>query len=280
MILRPFSFRATLRCVLGGALLSVGLLSAMAADFRAVRPVQRLEGWEARSQQIDRALARREALGEYRLLFVGDSLTDFWLRGNDPKGSGQRYGRSVWDESFNRPGTANYALNIGVAGDRTEHVLHRLEPKTQGGRGQLDALELAPEFIIVMIGINNTWAAEEPVNDSVFEGVRAVLAALQARKPRARIILQSLLPVAAADRNRDIVMPVNQRLQALVRSQAAGCMLFLDLYPAFVDEGGAQIGSYFIDGLHPDEAGYRVWRDRLLPFIEAARHAPAAAACR
>jgi lysophospholipase L1-like esterase len=34
---------------------------------------------------------------------------------------------------------------------------------------------------------------------------------------------------------------------------------------------GQQNGSLFVDGLHPSEAGYRVWRDRLLPALAAAR---------
>ena len=29
--------------------------------------------------------------------------------------------------------------------------------------------------------------------------------------------------------------------------------------------------SLFTDGLHPNEAGYRVWRDRLLPFLDEQR---------
>jgi hypothetical protein len=33
----------------------------------------------------------------------------------------------------------NLALNIGISGDRTEHLLLRILPKAQGGLGQLDA---------------------------------------------------------------------------------------------------------------------------------------------
>jgi lysophospholipase L1-like esterase len=34
---------------------------------------------------------------------------------------------------------------------------------------------------------------------------------------------------------------------------------------------GQQDPRLFVDGLHPSEAGYRVWRDRLLPALAAAR---------
>jgi len=46
---------------------------------------------------------------------------------------------------------------------------------------------------------------------------------------------------------------------------------WLDLYPAFVDASGHQIGTDFIEGLRPTAQGYRVWRDRLVPFLAADR---------
>jgi len=126
-----------------------------------------------------------------------------------------------------------------------------------------------------MLGINNTWAAEEPVVDSVFAGVQAVLEALHARKPKARIILQSLLPTMEPAKNAQVVRTVNQRLQALAASAAfAGFTTWLDLYPSFVNAAGEQIGEDFNDGLHPNAAGYHVWRDRLLPALRSARANP------
>jgi lysophospholipase L1-like esterase len=37
-----------------------------------------------------------------------------------------------------------------------------------------------------------------------------------------------------------------------------------------------QISKLFTDGLHPNEAGYIVWRDRLVPFLAQLRAADAA----
>jgi lysophospholipase L1-like esterase len=244
-----------------------------AADFASVKPSPRVEYWEKRQAQINDYVAKRSELPKVKLLFVGDSITDFWLLSDNPWVKGQKFGRSIWDASFNQPGSANFALNIGISGDRTEHVLYRLQAKAKGGMGQLDAPELNPEFIVLMIGVNNTWAAEEPVQDSVFEGARAVLASLQERKPKARIILQSLLPLPEPDKNRAIIQPVNQHLRALASSLTSQCVVYLDLYPSFVDASGTQISRLFNDGIHPNEDGYRVWRDQLIPFIDRARKA-------
>ena len=93
-------------------------------------------------------------------MFVGDSITDFWLPGDDPLVPGRMHGRCVWDESFGGAVLQNLALNIGIPGDRTEHLLFRILPRAQGGLDQLDAAELAPEFFVLMVGINNSYAPE------------------------------------------------------------------------------------------------------------------------
>jgi len=123
-----------------------------------------------------------------------------------------------------------------------------------------------------MVGINNSYAAEQPVADSVLAGVLAVMRSVHARKPRARLLLQSMLPTSEVARNEAVVKPVNARLAAVARGpEFADFTTWLDLYPSFVDAQGQQDPRLFLDGLHPSEAGYRVWRDRLVPALAAAR---------
>ena len=262
--------------VLAGALAvlaSQALHSAAAAsDFASTQPTARVEYWQQRQAAIDAQVSDTASLRAVKLVFVGDSITDFWLLGDDPWIPGRMHGRRVWDESFGGAVAQNLALNIGISGDRTEHLLFRILPKAQGGLGQLDAPELAPEFFVLMVGINNSYAPEMPVDDSVFEGVLAVMRSLHARKPGARIVLQSMLPTSEPSRDDTVVKPVNLRLAALARStEFASFTTWLDLYPAFVDAEGKQDPRLFVDGLHPSEAGYRVWRDRLVPALASAR---------
>lgn len=239
-----------------------------AQTFKAAQPIARMDYWQERQVTIARALADEAALPRYRLVFIGDSITDFWLLGDNPWMKGQRNGREIWDESFGGADPANTALNLGISGDRTEHILHRLLPKAAGGLGELEAAALDPEYVIVMAGINNSYGAEEPAADSIFAGVMAIVDAVHARKPRARIMLQSMLPSNEEPRNRDVVRPINRRLAgAAARAPYASYVRFLDLYPAFVDPQGAQLTRYFNDALHPNTAGYRVWRDRLVAAV-------------
>ena len=245
---------------------------SVAADFASTKPTARVEYWQQRQASIDAELANAARLPAVKLVFVGDSITDFWLLGDNPWIPGRWHGRRVWDAAFGGAVPANLALNIGISGDRTEHLLHRILPKAQGGLGHLDAEALAPEFFVLMIGINNSYAPEPPVADSVYAGVLAVMRTLHARKPGARLLLQSILPTSEPARDREVVLPVNARLAALAASpEFAPFTVWLDLYPAFLNAQGQQNGSLFVDGLHPSEAGYRVWRDRLLPALAAAR---------
>lgn len=262
--------------VLAGAFAVLASLTlhcaAAARDFASTQPTARVEYWQQRQAAIAAQVADSASLRAVKLVFVGDSITDFWLLGDDPWIPGRMHGRRIWDESFGGAVPQNLALNIGISGDRTEHLLFRILPKAQGGLGQLDAPELAPEFFVLMIGINNSYAPEMPVADSVFEGVLAVMRSLHARKPGARIILQSILPTSEPSRDDAVVRPVNLRLAALARStEFAAFTTWLDLYPAFVDAQGRQDPRLFVDGLHPSEAGYRAWRDRLVPALASAR---------
>ena len=243
-----------------------------APDFVSEHPHARVEDWRHREAEINAVLADTAKLKAVRVLFVGDSITELWLRGYNGWAPRQTYGRKFWEESFDRPGSNTYALNLGVAGDRSEHVLFRILPKDQGGLGELDAPQLDPDVIVLMIGINNAWAPNKLAADSVFAGVRKVLIALHERRPRAQIVLQSLLPTAFPAMNTVVVRPVNVRLRALaVTLPTSGYTNYLDLYPMFVDSAGRQDRSLYSDGVHPNEAGYRVWRDRLVPFLAKVR---------
>lgn len=235
------------------------------ARFQSEQPTARVDYWQRRAADIDRRLSVKASLKSYRIVFVGDSITDFWHLDENPWFPGKYCGWAIWQESFGGAVPALKALNLGVSGDRIEHVLHRLLPKAKGGEGWLDRRDLQPETVFVMLGINNSFDAESPAADSIYRGVLAVVARIQERKPGVRIVIQSLLPTEDGDKNRALVLPVNARLQAFAQGTAR--VDYLDLYPAFVDDNGSQRRNLFNDALHPSRDGYRVWRDALVAFM-------------
>lgn len=252
------------------ALALLGSLAPAAAQshhrFIAETPTARVDYWQKRAAEIQTLLTVKQSLSAIRIVFIGDSITDFWHLDANPWFPGKYCGRSIWDETFAGRDPTRTALNLGVSGDRIEHVLHRLLPRRQGGEGWLDRPDLLPDRIFVMLGINNSFDAESPATTSIARGVEAIVARIRERKPRAEIILQSLLPTDDDGKNRDLVLPVNAELRALAgRSERVS---YLDLYPAFVDADSKQQRALFNDGLHPSRDGYRVWRDELLAFLK------------
>ena len=261
------------------ALLALSLESGTcgATEFLSTKPTARSDYWQQRQADITAELKERKDLDAVRLVFLGDSITDFWHLGPNPWSPSKRCGRSVWDDSFAGRPRENLAINLGLSGDRMEHVLFRLLPQSAGGLGHLDAPGLHPEFIVLLIGINNTWAAETAMAESLFAGIKAVLTAVHERQPKSTVILQSLLPTNDETKNRDVVQPVNEQLAGLVASQPfAAYTRYLDLHASFIDASGHQLGQHFNDGLHPNESGYRVWRDQLVPFLSKLRAAAGA----
>lgn len=238
--------------------------SQVPTRFNSEIPTARIDYWQKRAAEIDQGLSTAQSLKSVRLVFVGDSITDFWHLDANPWFAGKYCGKAIWDESFGGADPEQTALNLGVSGDRIENVLHRLLPVAKGGEGWLDRPDLQPEAIFLMLGINNSFDSESPATTSIYQGVLAVVARLHERKPKARIVIQSLLPTDDDTKNRDLVRPVNDRLRSFAAT--AEGVDYLDLYPAFVDEQGAQRRVLFNDGLHPSREGYRVWRDSLVNF--------------
>src|SRR5215472_4566075 len=68
------------------------------------------------------------------LLFMGDSITDFW----------RSKGSNVWAKFYGD----RHAANFGISGDRTQHVLWRIE------NGELSGID--PKVIVLMSGTNNS----------------------------------------------------------------------------------------------------------------------------
>jgi hypothetical protein len=107
--------------------------------------------------------------GDADVLFMGDSITDFWRNAD-----GNYAGKPVLDKYFGQWKVANF----GIAGDTTQGVLYRL--KNGEGKG------FSPRAVMLMIGTNNTGrnsAAE------IAEGIGAVVLELQRDFPSAKILL-------------------------------------------------------------------------------------------
>ena len=181
-------------------------------------------------------LINREArAGSHTVLFLGNSLTQKW----DP---------SLWERYFASLNT----LNAGVNGDRTEHLLWRIE------HGNIDRQH--PELVVLLIGTNDI-GRNRPAKITA-EGVRQILRVLRSRMPTTRILLLGVLPrseLPGSERRRQ-VKEVNQ----LIRTCADGEHVFyVDIGVALLDRHGRLTSEVSPDGVHLSERGYMLLTDQL-----------------
>jgi beta-glucosidase len=181
-------------------------------------------------------------------IFVGDSITARWERDGAP------FWRIVEEIA------GGMVLNLGVSGDRTEHVLWRLE---EAPIGPLD-----PRVVVVLIGTNNLGHGTSTAAETL-AGVRAVVDRIEAQCPRATIVVLGILPSGEAfNPARGDAAQINQALATLDdRAPEGPRVRFVDLASAFVRADGSIDPGLMPDALHPSEAGYRVLLEALRPFL-------------
>lgn len=220
----------------------------------AVRPEPRDPKWVKRHE----GFVQEAKAGGIDVLFLGDSITDFW-RDQGPK----RGGRAVWDREF----APLHAANFGISGDRTQHLLWRLE------NGELDGIQ--PKVIVLMIGTNNTgfetgkdFPPNTPRNTpaQAIEGVREIVQLLRAKEPQAKILLLAVFPRGEKPDfpQRLQVNEINQHIRSLADGKH---VVWLDLGPKFLQPDGTLPADIMPDHLHPSEKGYEIWAAAMKPKL-------------
>ncbi len=226
-------------------LLAALLAASLVRANTAIEPVPRDERWMQRHE----AFVAEAKQGGIDVLFLGDSITDFW-RDTDP----QRGGRAVWDREF----APLHAANFGISGDRTQHVLWRL------GHGEADGFR--PRVVVLMVGTNNTGLERDGhtvrnTTPEVVEGVTAVVHELRVRFPDAKILSLAIFPRGEKDSpQRAQVAEANRALAKLDDGQH---VFFLDLGPRFLGPDGEIPRDLMPDLLHPSLKGYELWADAI-----------------
>lgn len=190
-------------------------------------------------------LAKRAGETGAEILFVGDSITEGW----------ETTGREVWDRTY----APRKALDLGVSGDQTQHVLWRI------AQGEMDPFH--PKAVVLMIGTNNTGSGLSP--EATADGVTLVVRRLVAKFPEARILLLAVFP--RGEKPGDPMRVANARVNAILSGIADGSRVrFLDLGPAFLSPDGTVSREVMPDALHLSPRGYQIWADAMEPALAAA----------
>ncbi len=198
-------------------------------------------GQLARYREANATLAP-PAAGENRVVFIGDSITDYW---------------KLPDYFPGKP-----YINRGIDGQTTPEMLVRFRQ---------DVIDLHPKVLVVLAGTNDIAGVTGRTPNEDIEANYASMAEL-ARAHGIRIVFASVLPVnnyahdseeSFALRPRDRILALNKWLKDYC---AKNGFVYLDYFSALVDERGMLKRALSDDGLHPTNAGYKI----MAPLAEKA----------
>jgi lysophospholipase L1-like esterase len=182
------------------------------------------------------------AAGENRVVFFGDSITDLWKL----------------EEYF--PGKPY--INRGISGQTTPQMLVRFRQ---------DVIDLDPKVVVVLAGTNDIAGNTGPMRNQDIEANYASMAEL-AGAHHIRVVFSSVLPVHNyTDRSKDFFAQRSParilEMNSWLKDYCAGNnVVYLDYFSALVDDKGLLKKELADDGLHPNDAGYKI----MAPLAEKA----------
>ncbi len=203
-----------------------------------VAPVPRDAKWMQRHELIN----SRAVPGQVDLLFIGDSITQGW----------EGAGKQAWEKFYG----GRKAMNAGIGGDRTQHVLWRLDNGNVKG--------IAPKVAVLMIGTNNA-KANEPVDTAA--GIEAIVRSLRQKLPGTKVLVLGVFPRGATpdDQLRKKNAAVNEIVAKLDDGKD---VFFLDIGPKFLTADGTLAKEIMPDLLHLSPRGYEIWAESIEPKLK------------
>lgn len=217
----------------------------------AITPADRahVEWWMPRHEQV----LERIRQGNVDLIMLGDSITHGW----------EKNGKDLWDQYY----ASRNAVNMGFGGDRTQHVLWRLQ------NGEVD--DIKPKLAVLMIGTNNS--NDDPAEE-IADGIKAVCAEIRARLPETKILVLAIFPRGMGNRDQRKLIENgatyndqwarNDKASELASEIADNkAIYFRDINQRFLDEDGVLTREIMPDLLHLSEGGYRIWAEAIEPTV-------------
>ena len=177
-----------------------------------------------------------------RVVFFGDSITDGW-----------KLDKYFGDKPY---------VNRGISGQTTPQMLVRFRQ---------DVIDLKPKLLVILAGTNDIAGNTGPMKTEDIEANLASMAEL-AKVNKIKVVFSSVLPVNNytekskdfyAQRPTDRILELNRWLKGYCSKNGH---VYLDYFSAMVDDKGMLKRELAEDGLHPNDAGYKI----MVPLAEAA----------
>jgi beta-glucosidase len=217
----------------------------------AITPVGRADKdwWISRHK----AILDRIKQGNVDLIMIGDSITHYW----------EKSGKQIWDQYYAKRNT----VNMGFSGDKTQHVLWRLQ------NGEIDGIN--PKLAVLMIGTNNS-KLNDYTSEQIADGIKAIVCTLRTKLPQTKLLILAIFP-RGSDKQRESKTldgtfnpqwAKNDKANKLVSKIADNKMIYyLDINKAFLNKKGVLTREVMSDLLHPEKKGYQIWAEAMEPTI-------------
>ena len=192
--------------------------------------------WKDRQELLNKRAA--EAGEKPQVIFIGDSITQGW----------EGAGKETWAKYYAPRNT----VNLGIGGDRTQHVLWRLDNGNLAG--------MKPKAAVVMIGTNNSNGEDNSV-EQIADGVAAIVQKLRQKLPQTKVVLLAIFPRGEDPRpQRGKILQVNQIIRKLADDKD---VFWIDFGHLYVNSDGRIPRDLMPDFLHLSKRGYEIWAEAI-----------------
>lgn len=185
--------------------------------------------------------------GEQRVVFMGNSITEGWVR--------------YWPAMF----AGKPYVGRGIGGQTTPQMLVRFHA---------DVVALRPAAVVILAGTNDIAGNTGPsTNEMIQQNLQAMTEIAQANG--IRVVLSSIVPVFDYPWRPGLqpaprILAINAWMKAYAARVGA---TYLDYHSAMADARQGLRPELGSDGVHPNEAGYRIMASLVEPAIAAALRA-------
>jgi len=185
-----------------------------------------------------------------KLLFQGDSITDAGRVRDDFHNLGNGYPKYAAEYIREKYPDIDFEfIDLGISGNQTKDLVERL---------QRDFIDIQPDIVSILIGINDVWhhaADKNWIPNEIFEERYRIILKSIKEKTNAKIMMMEpfLIPVEDKLFFREDLAPKIEIIRKLAR-EYADAYLPTDglLQSAFI---GDEPTSYAADGVHPTAKG-------------------------
>jgi lysophospholipase L1-like esterase len=185
------------------------------------------------------------ARDEQRVVFMGNSITEGWARYFPAMFPSKPY------------------INRGIGGQTTPQMLVRFHQ---------DVIALKPKVVVILAGTNDIAGNTGPSSLEMIENNLAAMAEM-AKANGIRVVMASVLPVYTYSWRPEVAEPwrtiveLNRWMKDYARDHGA---VYLDYHSAMADDRLGMRKDLSPDGVHPNEAGYRIMAPLTVAAIEDA----------